>query len=60
MKNDYPMFANPYNGTNNRKKTRARIKADQSHTQSVPIFEKDEFGRPIKLLGYRYIKHFNR
>lgn len=49
-----PLYPHPYNGTNNRKKTLGRLKAD-AKIQSIPCYEKDEFGRPTKLLGYRYV-----
>jgi len=57
---NYPIHATPYNGTNNRKKTRGRIKADQT-VQSIPIYEKiilQDIEFNGKLLGYRYITHY--
>lgn len=48
------LHAHPYNGTNNRKKTLSRLKAD-ARIQSIPCYEKDKEGRRIKLLGYRYV-----
>ena len=50
------LHSSPYAGTNNRKKTLARIKAD-ARVQSIPIFYKDKRGIPTKILGYRYIYH---
>jgi hypothetical protein len=46
----------PYSGTNNRKWTLGRMKL-MHKVQSIPMFEKDEHGRNIKFLGYKYIKH---
>jgi hypothetical protein len=48
------LHAHPYNGTNNRKKTLSRLKADKK-IQSIPCYEKDKEGNRIKLLGYRYV-----
>jgi len=46
----------PYSGTNNRKMTLGRMKL-MDKVQSVPVFEKDKYGRNVKLLGFRYIYH---
>lgn len=46
----------PYSGTNNRKQTLGRMKL-MSKVQSVPVWEKDEFGRKKKFLGFKYIEH---
>jgi len=50
----------PYNGTNNRKKTLARMKADM-RIQSIPVYKPKEpyyeNGKlvPMVLQGYKYI-----
>lgn len=46
----------PYGGTNNRKWTLGRMKL-MSKVQSIPIWEKDEYGRKIKFLGFKYVEH---
>lgn len=48
----------PYQGgmSNNRKMTLDRLR-QKSKIRSIPIFEKDEFGRKIQVLGYKYIQH---
>lgn len=46
----------PYSGTNNRKWTLGRMKL-MSKVQSIPMFEKDEHGRNVNFLGYKYINH---
>lgn len=53
---DPTLHPTPYNGTNNRKKTRGRMEADALY-QSVPMYELNKEGKRVKLLGYRYIKH---
>jgi hypothetical protein len=50
------LHSTPYRGTNNRKWTLSRLKS-MSKVQSIPVYEKDEFGRNIKFLGYKYIHH---
>jgi len=58
---DKTLHAHPYNGTNNRKKTKARRLADKQ-IQSVPIYDRKEPEYingslvPRKLIGYRYIQ----
>lgn len=47
---DKKLHKAPYDGVNNRKKTKCRIKMD-SLVQSIPIWINN------KLLGYRYIYH---
>jgi hypothetical protein len=53
---NFKLHSAPYSGTNNRKKTLGRLKAMEK-VQSIPIFEKDEFNRNIKFLGFKYIYH---
>ena len=59
------LHKHPYNGTNNRKKTLARLKADMQ-IQSIPVFKPKlpyyENGKliPSVLQGYKYIpRHVN-
>lgn len=56
MKEEIKLHALPYKGTNNRKKTKGRLKVD-ALTQSIPVYEKDNMGRNVKLLGYNHVYH---
>jgi hypothetical protein len=57
------LHAHPYNGTNNRKKTKGRIISDKQ-IQSIPIYDRKlpEYVngemKPRKLLGYRYVQQY--
>lgn len=53
---DYKIHKNPYTGTNNRKKTKGRVKA-MNRIQSIPIFIKNSKGDKIGIQGYKYINH---
>jgi hypothetical protein len=60
---DLEIHPRPYNGTNNRKKTKARRIMD-TQIQSVPLYDRKEpeykNGNliPRKRIGYRYIQQF--
>ena len=56
MSENVKLHSAPFSGTNNRKWTLGRMKLMQK-VQSIPMFEKDEFGRKTKFLGYKYIHH---
>ena len=49
----------PFNGKNNRKKTKGRIK-DMSETQSIPVFQKDPATKITRLVGYKHIVHHKK
>jgi hypothetical protein len=54
----------PFNGTNCRKKTKAR-RIEISKTQSIPVYEMKRrsaglgiyYEIPVRLIGYKYIHH---
>jgi hypothetical protein len=52
------LYQRPFQGNmgNNRRMTLCRRK-QAIKIQSVPVYEKDGFGRVIKILGYKHIQH---
>lgn len=51
------LHARPFQGGNNNRKMTLCRYIQKKKVQSIPIYEKDEFGRNKKLLGYKYINH---